>query len=62
MERCPTCRKMTYEYDYTKQDWVCVSYDCGAEGRECGGPPHREMQDKSGQAQGNRRKESSFRV
>ena len=36
MEKCPVCRRMTYEYDYTRQDWVCVSYECGAEGRQNG--------------------------
>ena len=31
MERCPACGQMTYAYDYRRQSWVCVCYDCNEE-------------------------------
>lgn len=59
MERCPDCGRMTYGYDYSRQTWVCVCYDCGAESRtrekERGGTtpdrmePRREPETRSTQ-------------
>ena len=62
MERCPACGRMTYEYDYTRQDWVCVSYACSAEGRENGrrgGDEARESAEKKRFAS---EKEPGFKV
>ena len=60
MERCPVCGKMTYEYDYARQEWVCVCYDC-AETRDNGAPYSQAMPAERKKTNNNNSKQPGFK-